>query len=426
MALANIPGAGAYYQRRQMIEQEPMQQLQQVQGAMGLMEKLRQRDQDESFRLAMAESGGDVEQALKLALSKGDVNAAAKLTPLVKLQQEQRQAEETRKGLATLLQPQEAAPQNPMVPGPGASVMAGSGSTVPQSAPQPNPETAREQRRAHLNKLSLVYANNPTMQSRILAEIGKLDEEAKPAPLSPLGKLIAERDKYQVGSKERETYDQAITKFQPGGVQVNVHPNAPLIPGKPAQNKIDEGLLDAGVRQQRLLTIERQFRPEFQQYVPRISAGWSSLKEKMGVDLSPEDKTFLTDFSAYKRNSINSMNEYIKSITGAAMSEAEAERILRGMPNPGQGLFDGDSPTEFKAKMDDAIKQTRLAEARLVYIKRNGMSIGDVSLERMPSLMNQRGGELEKLIRQQNGKLSDGDVRKLVKRNLAQEFGLVE
>ena len=243
---------------------------------------------------------------------------------------------------------------------------------------------------------------------------------------SALGKLIAERDALPEGHADRKIYDAAITKFQPGGVQVTVHPNAPLIPGKTGQNKVDEGLLDTGMRLQRLSAIESQFKPEYQQIAPRLSARWSSVKEKLGADLDPNDSKFLTEFSSYKRNSINSMNEYIKSITGAAMSEAEAQRILKGMPNPGEGVFDGDSPTEFKAKMDDAIKQTRLAEARLVYIKRNGMSIGDVTLDRMPTLMNERGSALETAIKKQQPQINQQDLRKLVRRNLAQEFGLVE
>lgn len=265
----------------------------------------------------------------------------------------------------------------------------------------------------------------------IQQRIGLLTTRTDPrVRTSQLGLLVQELNDLKAQNPNDpliKVYEQAITKYQPGGIQVNVNPNDPLIPGKPAQNKIDEGLLDSGMRQQQLSSIERQFRPEFQQLGTRWNALTLSVKDKVGLtDLDPGQKQFLTDFSQYKRNSIDALNQYIKSVTGAAMTNAEAERILRGLPNPGTGLFDGDSPTEFKAKLDDALKQTRLAEARLVYIKRNGMNLADVELSRMPRLMNERGAAIEGAIRKQQPNLPEADVRKLVRRNLAQEFGLVE
>lgn len=420
------PGLAGYALARQQQEQGAMNQLQQAQGVVSLQGAMQAQQEKAKLQELLAASGGDPEKAVEVAIKSGNVTAAHHLAPLARMAQERKQADETKRGLAELYGMGGQPNQNPMIPGPGASVMAGSGSTVP-AAPQANPAAAKNARREQLMRMSMLYANNPTMQARIQGEIGKLDEAEKPAQLSQLGRLMAERDKYPVGSKEYQIYDQAITKFQPGGVTVNMHPNAPLIPGKPAQNKVDEGLLDAGMRLQALGAIERQFKPEYQNLGPRLSALGLSLKDKVGLtELDPNEKKFLTEFSAYKRNAINSMNDYIKSVTGAAMSNEEAKRILKGMPNPGEGIFDGDSPTEFKAKMDDAIKQTRLAEARLVYIKRNGLNIGDVDLDRMPRLMNERGAEIEGKIKQQQPNISPADLRKLVKRNLAQEFGLIE
>ena len=433
--LMNVPGLGGYLAAEQGNQARTSGQLQQAQAVIGLRQALQQQDDKAQLQQLLQASGGDIEKAGQPAVKSGNVAAAHQLAPLAKLAQERREQEETRRGLTDLYgggagAGPTAAPQNPMVPGPGASVMAGSGAVIPQPAPQPNPAAANAQRREHLQKMSLVYANNPTMQSRILAEIGKLDEQAKAPPMSPLGKYIAERDKLPPGHPDRKIYEQAITKYQPGGVQVNINPNDPLIPGKTAQNKVDEGLLDTGMRLQSLGAIERQFRPEFQELGTRFNALRLAAKDQygglIGMKLDPGQEKFLTEFSQYKRNSIDALNQYIKSVTGAAMTNAEAERILRGLPNPGTGLFDGDSPVEFKAKMDDAIKQSRLAEARLVYVKRNGMNVADISLDRMPRLMNERGGVIEAAIKKQQPSIKEADLRKLVKRNLAQEFGLVE
>lgn len=255
--------------------------------------------------------------------------------------------------------------------------------------------------------------------------------------VSPLGRLIAEQNALPADLPQdhpiRKAYADAIAKQgQPGGVNVSVNPTIPISLGREASNKVDTGLLDTTQGLMRLATIEGQFRPEFQELGPRVAAEWTSWREKLGGNPSPEQRKFLTEYSAYKRNAINSMNEYIKSITGAAMSEAEAQRILRGMPNPGQGVFDGDSPTEFKAKMDDAIKQTKLSLARYEYIKRNGIALTDstgnavVPLERMPEIMNKRGSELEAQIRKATPNASAEIIQGQVRGLLAKEFGLVK
>lgn len=262
-------------------------------------------------------------------------------------------------------------------------------------------------------------------------------DEPKPVAPSNIGKLIAERDALPEGDPRRNFYNQALANAGkgPNTTIVNQMPGA-LPPGTGVRNKVDEGLLESGMRLQRLARIESQFKPEYQMIPTRVLTEALSIGDKFGVNLSPENKKLLTDFSAYKRNAIDAMNEYIKSITGAAMSAEEARRILKGLPNPGQGLADGDSPTEFKSRLYDAIKATRMAEARLVYIKRNNsFALADptameaefsrIPLSRMPSLMNQRASELEKQARERDPKMKLPEIRALVKRNLAQEFGLV-
>jgi hypothetical protein len=250
---------------------------------------------------------------------------------------------------------------------------------------------------------------------------------------TPLGKLLRERDTLPPNDPRRSLYDIAIanaSKNAGGGVNVSVSPTLQM--GKEASNKIDTGLLDTTQGVMKLSAIEGMFRPEFQQIAPRAAAMWSSWKDKAGVGLNPDESKFLQDFSAYKRNSINALNEYIKSVTGAAMSEPEARRIMEGMPKPGEGLFDGDSPTQFKAKLDDAMKQTKMALARYEYIKRNGIALTDnngnavVPLERMPQIMNDRGNELEAQFKKSNPSMPPAEIQGRVRAVLAKEFGLVK
>jgi hypothetical protein len=205
----------------------------------------------------------------------------------------------------------------------------------------------------------------------------------------------------------------------------SLHISGPLIPGKEAANKVDAGLLEAGGRMARLTRIEQAFRPEFLQIGTRAGATWSSVKEKLGANLGEEDRRNLTEFSRFKQEALANLNDYIKEITGAALSEAEAKRIMAAAPNPGQGMFDGDGPTEFKAKLDNTVRQVKMAEARYAYIKRHGFGIDSVPLERMPTLINQRGSEMETELKAKFPNMNDAERRKVVKGELAREFGLV-
>jgi hypothetical protein len=254
---------------------------------------------------------------------------------------------------------------------------------------------------------------------------------ATPAAPTELSRLISERDALPQGDPRRAQYERVIGQYKAGrGTDITIQQPGPMTPGKSAGNKVDEEILDTTKGLMRLDTIASQFKPEYQTMLTRGEQWWSSVKEKAGVNLKVKEKKDLEEFSSYKRNAINSLNEYIKMITGAAMSEAEAQRILRGMPNPGQGIFDGDSPTEFKAKLDDAMKQTKMAVARLAYIKRKGMSLEDglgkgLTLEGMPALINQRGQDIEGQLKASQPDVKGEALKRAVRRQLGVEFGLV-
>jgi hypothetical protein len=116
---------------------------------------------------------------------------------------------------------------------------------------------------------------------------------------------------------------------------------------------------------------------------------------------------------------------YIKRITGAQMSEAEAERIKLAMPDIGQGFFDGDGPTKFQSKMKNAMEKIKLAEARYQMYLSQGLQPaqikqmvktgrGVIGLEETRSAIQQRGAELS----------SQGMDNDEIKAALRQEFGL--
>jgi hypothetical protein len=277
----------------------------------------------------------------------------------------------------------------------------------------------------------------PTNTNPLAGPVGPLPgtqpiaKTAPPGAPTELNRLMTERDAIPQGDPRRAQYDKVITDYKAGRGSQNVTVNTgPMTPGKTAGNKVDEDLLGVTRNLMQLDAISSQFKPEYQRFQDKI--GFEALKIKdSSVGLNNKEKKDLTEYSQYRRNAFNTLNEYIKSITGAAMTNAEADRILKGLPSPGTGLFDGDSPTEFKAKLDDAVQKTKMSVARLAYMKRNGMSLEDgqgnaiVPLGRMPQLINERGKAIESELKAKEPNVTEKALQRAVRRQLGVEFGLV-
>jgi len=221
--------------------------------------------------------------------------------------------------------------------------------------------------------------------------------------------------------KKAESTGFIIEVDKEGNVKVTQGPITSETLTTMAKSKIQTGMISGSDALQRLDSIERMFKPEFQQLETRWSAMWSAGKEKLGYDLTPQEIERLEEYSEYRRRAINNLNLYIKEITGAQMSEKEADRLTKGMPDPGTGLIDGDSPTQFKAKLRGIVSEIRAALARYSYIMKHGLKVEDISLGSIPDLINKRGKEIENEMR---GKVDDEQLDVVVKRKLLEEFGL--
>lgn len=177
----------------------------------------------------------------------------------------------------------------------------------------------------------------------------------------------------------------------------------------------------------RLASISTSFRPEYQQIGTRWDAFKTSLADKAGVPVDRQSAALLRDFSSYKADALNNLNLYIKEITGAAMTNAEAGRITKGLPNPGSGILDGDSPIEFKAKLDSTMVRLKAANARQFYALKHGLTpeaMFATPLESMPDIIDKRGVDIEAEIRAQNPTMPPEQIQAVVDERLKQEFGL--
>lgn len=238
---------------------------------------------------------------------------------------------------------------------------------------------------------------------KILSDDAKIREQLDP-------RLAAQRE------KERKA----------GGTVVYPQNSMPL--GKEGANKVDTQLLDLGQSRLRLQSISSNFNPKFLETPFKLRMEAVAQLEKLGKKPSPEDAADLAAYSEFAQNAYNELNAYINLITGAAVGSGDEEgRLRKGVPDPQK-----DSPTQFFTKLNTKIKEGRLYEARLGYIKNKGMKITDagiVDVNQIPTLMRNREAEIKKntkLFGNKEYDAKDPNHKAIVRSILSQEFGLLD
>jgi len=205
---------------------------------------------------------------------------------------------------------------------------------------------------------------------------------------------------------------------------------------KATKNKIEGKIFDTAEGMSRLDGIQKSFKPEFMTMGGGLKAGWIKMVDKIragGMKPTPEQTKYLTEYTQFKQDAWYNLNRYIKEITGAQMSEAEAARLMRSMPNPGTSFYDGDSPSEFKAKMDNSVRQLKLAAARYTYLRsarfKGKRMIGpggksNISIQQMRGIMNKRATEIYREMKKSNPGMDGNLIRAQADQATLREFGI--
>jgi hypothetical protein len=233
-----------------------------------------------------------------------------------------------------------------------------------------------------------------------------------------------EEYKFYVDQGGKKTYEQFLKEKIPS-TNINVMPAGTVPLGKEGANKVDAQLLELGQNRLNLQSISQNFKSKYLQKPFQLKMAAIAELEKYGKKPSPEQAAELAEYAEFAQNSYNQLNAYINFITGAAVGSGEEEaRIRKGVPDPQK-----DSPTQFLSKLDAKIREGRLYEARLGYIKQNGLKMTDVDVNKIPTLMRQREAALKgnnKLFGGKNYSDKDPNHNAIVRAILSREFGLME
>jgi hypothetical protein len=193
---------------------------------------------------------------------------------------------------------------------------------------------------------------------------------------------------------------------------------------KTARNEVEKDLVGLTGTIGRLESIERRFDPKFLNIPQRAGMAWAGLQDKFG-SLPEDQKADLARYTKFRQTSVQNAALYVKYLSGVAVSEPEFARIMKTLPNAGTGIFDGDSPTEFQAKMKESVTQAKMAYARAMYLRSRGFAgkpwEAGIALDDMGDIIRQRGAELQQ---QLQGRVAPDRMRSTVRQRLKQEFGI--
>lgn len=141
---------------------------------------------------------------------------------------------------------------------------------------------------------------------------------------------------------------------------------------------IEKRLLAANENYVRLQNMAATFKPEYQETGFRIEELMTTWQAKLrgAKSVSPEDTRRHVKYIAHRREAFSNLNQYIKDITGAQMSEFEARRLRKAVPDPGDSVLGGDDPIAYQAKMASALNDFAKAKARYEFYLEKGLSEG--------------------------------------------------
>lgn len=301
--------------------------------------------------------------------------------------------------------------------------------------------------RAETEHKYLADSRLPAEQARGLAEAGAKDAQegytfnSQQRPLALQG-LEYQRDTRQPVEEVRETQQLGLQGARLGidktnaeigalnrkgtqtsGMSLSIGPDGTISYSndgglaKPTINDLEKTIVQSQAGLDRLRGIQRSFDPKYLKLQSQVGAGIAGLKDKVGLS-TPADKKVLEQYEGFKSKTLNNLNLYIKEITGAAMSEAEAQRIQSTMPSLGDG------PTAFKAKMDSVMNELSRAQARAYYTRRNGVDLGSIPLASMDAIIDDYGEKVEQQIRQQNPGIDPKEAERVAHEQVKRAFGM--
>lgn len=198
--------------------------------------------------------------------------------------------------------------------------------------------------------------------------------------------------------------------------------------GKEAGNENDKAELKATTSLANLRNISASLDDKYLKVWPRLGLEASAFGEKwLGKKMTPEQQASVYSYSTFRQDASRNINQAIKDNSGATVTDQELQRNMVEHPNAGSGLFDGDPPTVFKAKMDRAMEVLALGVARQRFLRSKGFAGKPweaMELDDMRRVINDRARNIEAEVKAKAPGLDPVTLGREVDMRVRKEFGI--
>lgn len=187
--------------------------------------------------------------------------------------------------------------------------------------------------------------------------------------------------------------------------------------GNKAQGEVETDLLDATRDLMSLSQIRSKFDPKFLQIPEKAMMEGANMADKFGMNLSPDRANDMDRYYSFRAEVGDRTTRIRNQLFGAALTVPEQKSAEEFLPT------NNDGPKQFESKLKRTEDTATKAVARLNYIRKNGMSMNEVPLDKMPTIMNDRGAQI--MAELKGGGMDAEKAKAEAKRRIAREFGLV-
>lgn len=184
------------------------------------------------------------------------------------------------------------------------------------------------------------YFESPTGKNKYSMFPQKPEKEGA---VSPLGRMLKERDLLPEGDPRRKAYDDAIArhgKDPSTNVTIQNMPPGNQPPTKPTTNRLQSDVIDTQSQLGRLQGIKDSYSREFLQASGKVKGSIYKIGDYLNLPLeklpglSEDDKKkFLGQRTEFVTRTEQLFNLYRKEITGAAAAIQELDRLKKSMLN---------------------------------------------------------------------------------------------
>lgn len=184
-----------------------------------------------------------------------------------------------------------------------------------------------------------------------------------------------ERKKYIIADLQGQT----ITIGADGSVIIGKNIGSSGMEKKTTGN-LEQQIINSSLNFEAFKDIAKAYKPEFSQLPTKTKVWWTKIKDGLGDwnlfgDISEEDKQLVREYTAWEQKSYEAVNKYIKSITGAQMSEKEAERIMKGFADV-RDL----SPEQYMTKLEGILDNAQKSVIRNNLILMSGLDVPTMTI----------------------------------------------